>query len=318
MNPLFLSTLAIATLAGGGTLHATIAVASNLAAATSAGSLVYDSHGVPLPIGCRVQLATFGDATPAQIAGWAAQGAGVLLDHATPFGPPAAIGDGSEQAGAIEFQSESPQAVPAGGLHAIVLNAPTPAAATELLLLKLGDTLPADDASGLPGFLTAHFEDAALVFGGTHAAGFATAASPAGFDAWIATALGTGRPAGDYLPDADPDYDGLASLLEYALGSQPDDSASAGRLHLHRQPDGSHQVRYLRRGDDGTLVYQPEHSSTLDGTAWLPLESPAEPLAAGPHPAPAGFQWIGQALPPGDRRFVRMRVTRSAPPAGGS
>jgi hypothetical protein len=318
MNSLFRTALAIATLAGGGTLHATIAVASNLAAETSSGSLLYDSHGVPLSIGCRVQLATFGEATPAQITGWAAQGAGVLLGHATTFGQPAAIGDGSEQAGAIEFQSESPQAVPTSGLHAIVLNAPTAAAATELLLLKLGDTLPGDDASGLPGYLTAHFEDAELVFGGTHAGGFSTAASPAGFDAWIATALGTGRPAGDYLPDADPDHDGLDNLLEYALGSQPSAGASLGRLHLHRLPDGSHQVRYLRRNDDSALLYQPEHSTTLEGSGWQPLASPAEPLAAGPHPAPAGFQWIGQALPPGDGRFVRMRVTRPTPPTGGS
>lgn len=313
MNPLLRATLAIATLAGGGTLHATIAVASNLAAATSSGSLVHDSQGVPIPLGCRVQLATFGEATPAQVTGWAAQGAGTLLGQATPFGPPAAVGDGSGLAGAIEFQTESPLAIPTSGLHVIVLNAPTPAAATELLVLKLADTVPADDSSGLPGYVSAHFEDAVLVFGEPHAAGFATTVAPAGFDAWIANALGAERPESDYLPDADPDHDGLGSLLEYALGSQPADSGSIEQLKLELQSDGSHQVRYLRREDDAALLYHPEHATTLGGEAWLPLESAIVPLAAGPHPAPAGYRWVSQALPAGSTRFVRLRVTRPQP-----
>jgi hypothetical protein len=312
MNPLLRPALALAAFAGSGTLHATIAVTSNLGAASSPGSLVHDSQGLPLPLGCRVQLATFGAATPAQIAAWAAQGAGTLLGQATTFGLPAAIGDGSGLAGAIEFQAESPLAVPANGLHAIVLNAASPAAATEVLVLKLGDTLPADDPSGLPGYLSVHFEDAVLLFGQPHAAGFTTASAPAGFDAWIATSLGVGRPAGDYLPDADPDRDGLGNLLEYALGSQASSSASISRLHLHRRPDGGHQVRYLRRNDDQAPLYQPEQSPTLDGNSWLPLESATEELATGPHPAPAGYQWVGQALPAGDRRFVRMRVSQAA------
>jgi hypothetical protein len=313
MNPLIHATLAIAALAGSHPLHATIAVASNLSAAASPGALTHDAQGHPLPIGCQVLLATFGAATSGQIAAWASQGAGTLLGQATTFGPPAAIGDGSGLAGAIEFQAESPLAFPASGLHAIVLNAPTPAASSELLVLKLADTLPADDPSGLPGYVSVHFEDAELVFGQPHAAGFATGVASAGFDAWITSALGTGRPESDYLPDSDPDQDGLGSLLEYALGSQPADGGSLGRPHLHRRPDGGYQVRYLRRDDDGSLLYQPEHTTNLGGPDWLPLESPAETLSSGPHPAPAGYRWIGQALPAGSTRFVRLRVTRPEP-----
>jgi hypothetical protein len=313
MNPLLRTTFAIAAFASVNPLHATIAVASNLSAAVSPVARVHDSQGQALAIGCQVRLATFGGATPAQIAAWAARGAGTLLGHATPFGPPAAIGDGSGLAGAIEFQVESPLAIPASGLHAIVLNAPSPAAATELLVLKLADTVPADDSSGLPGYVSAHFEDAVLVFGQPHAAGFATTIAPAGFDAWIANALGAGRPESDYLPDADPDHDGLGSLLEYALGSQPADSGSIEQLKLELQSDGSHQVRYLRRDDDTALLYHPEHATTLGGEAWLPLESAIVPLAAGPHPAPAGYRWVGQALPAGSTRFVRLRVTRPQP-----
>jgi hypothetical protein len=313
MNPLLRTTLAIGVFASGHPLHATIAVASNLSAAVSPVARVHDSQGQALAIGCQVRLATFGGATPAQIAAWAAQGAGTLLGHATLFGPPAAIGDGSGLAGAIEFQVESPLAIPASGLHAIVLNAPSPAAATELLVLKLADTVPADDSSGLPGYLSAHFEDAVLVFGQPHAAGYATSVAPAGFEAWIASALGAGRPASDYLPEADPDHDGLGSLLEYALGSRPGDSGSIHQLHLELQPDGSHQVRYLRRGDDDALLYHPEHGTTLDGTGWLPLESAIVPLATGPHPAPTNYHWVGQALPAGSTRFVRLRVTRPEP-----
>lgn len=309
MTPLLRTTLAIAALAAGSRLHATIAVTSNLSAATSPGALVHDSRGVPLPIGCQVRLVTFGGAAPAQIAAWAARGEGTLLGQAVPFGPPAAIGDGGGPAGTIEFQAESPLAAPAGGLHAIVRNA----TGTELLVLKLADTVPADDSSGLPGYVSAHFEDAELVFGRSHAAGFATRAAPAGFDAWIAGALGSGRPPGDYLPDADPDRDGVASLLEYALGSGPANGASLGRPHLHRRPDGSYQVRYLRRDDDETLSYRPEHGTSLGAPDWLPVESPAEAVAAGPHPAPAGYRWVGHALPPGGRRFVRLTVTRPEP-----
>jgi len=313
MNPFLRLAFTMAACASPGSVHATIAVTSNLGAASSPGALVHDSQGHPLPLGCRVQLATFGSATPAQITAWATQGAGTLLGHATTFGPAAAIGDGSGLAGAIEFQAESPLAAPATGLHAIVLNAASPAAATEILVLKLGETLPADDPSGLPGYLSVHFEDAALRFGRTHAAGFATTAGPVGFEAWIATALGTGRPAADYLPDADPDQDGLGNLLEYALGSQPSSSASISRLHLHRRQNGSHQVRYLRRSDDPAPFYQPEHSPSLDDSDWLPLDSSTEQLAEGPHPAPAGYQWVGQDLPTGDKRFVRMRVSQVPP-----
>ncbi|MDW8343744.1 MAG: DUF5010 C-terminal domain-containing protein [Verrucomicrobiae bacterium] len=136
-------------------------------------------------------------------------------------------------------------------------------------------------------------------------------AQPLGYTAWAAHA-GLDGPAA--LPAADPDGDGLANLLEYALGGNPLSSASApfpqGRI------SGSHlQFTFARNPAAPDVIYTIEGSFDLQ--TWTPLATCA--TGGGPwtvHDSGAGISDINGFVTYTDsantrsvsRRFLRLRI----------
>jgi len=292
------------------TAHAAEAVVSNLEEDGSVSSLIFDSTGAPLAAGCHLRLVRFPGKSEAQIAGIAGSGLAAILEQSEIFGSPSVIGSGGAEPGRLEFQTGEAITQPLSGLHLLVANAANPATAGEYLLLRLPMILPADELAGPTAHTSIHLADAEVVFGSTTAAGFATAVgvSPSGFESWIGTVLGGSYREADRLPDADPDKDGQVNLLEYATGSLPGDGVQVECLTLQRAAGGGNEVIYLRRSDDEGILCRIDYRPTLGAGNWSELESVITAPAEVPFPAPDGCEWVRQALPAGDRGFVRLRV----------
>jgi hypothetical protein len=101
-------------------------------------------------------------------------------------------------------------------------------------------------------------------------------------------------------PNADPDSDGHNNLLEYALGSHPDDSADIARPVFQRTGNTiSLSYRRLR----GDIVYVVQHSANLRD--WFTIgidQDPDTPI--GQHATATMF-----VPPTTDRIFLRLHVT---------
>lgn len=310
---LFPSSLALMLLSAAA-VSASNVVVSNLAAS---GALMTGSSGDPLAAGSMIRLGSFPGLDAAEISTLAEQGPDALLAALSGFGPAFQVGTGAgNAAGRVEITAN--QAVADGGpeLHAVVLNAPTAGAATEVLVLRLADSVPADDLSGLPGYLAVHLRDAELVYGTHDGTGYATrAAAVAGetFDAWILGQLGEDSTPADRTAEADADGDGTANLLEYALGSLPGDAASRPRIEI-RESNDEYFVLTLRRTSDPSITIACETEADLSAAVWPLLETPLEDVIDPPAPAPEGHRWVQQKLPPGSRAFVRVKVTSSEAP----
>ena len=122
-------------------------------------------------------------------------------------------------------------------------------------------------------------------------------------DTWRASFFGTQANTGNAADLADPDGDGLANLVEYALGSHPlapssssapQASTSGGFLHLT-----------FNRIADPSLTYRVEASSDLTSTAWTEVwQSTGAANTAGP-------VTVADSVPFDNtpRRFLRLRVT---------
>ncbi len=286
-------------------------VISNYSEPGNEDSILMDSQHQPLPLGSLVQLGTFPGKSAAEVSALANAGGQELMAALVPFGQPVVIGAGSSSsAGTLEFTASSAVAAGITGLHLVVVNAPSAAAATERLVLAIGSPVPADDPSGLPGYLAVHLRNAVLVFGSSTATGFATSAgSPQqGFAAWIAAQLGNGALAEDLLPAADADRDGLPNLLEYALGSAANDGSSRAALELLKVED-SFVVQYLRRTDDAALAISCETTEDPAAPQWNTLGTPLS-VAADQVGVPAGYERVRQALPAaGACLFARLRAS---------
>lgn len=100
-------------------------------------------------------------------------------------------------------------------------------------------------------------------------------------------------------PLADPDGDGQANLLEFALGSRPDDAASAPAFRT-RLEDGRLTVEFVRATDTARVRVQ----ASGDLTNWH--EVPFAPEAAGVPQTVADL--VDLAAAPGGRRFMRLVV----------
>jgi hypothetical protein len=288
-------------------------VLSSLTDAGSSGFFV-DSSSDALASGSLVQVVDCGNRTEAEIQNLVAGGAETLFNAVTPFGDPTVIGQGIEDLpGHLEVVVSVPLDEAQSGLHVVVLNATTVGEATEWLLLSIPEQLPADDPSGVAGFMAIHFEDAALVYGSETPDGFATAGSVGSYEDWVLTMLGESSLPSERLQGADPDSDQISNLLEYAFGSDPSDSGSLGGISLRRD-EGGFFLEYLRCSNDPSLGYTPEYLPAGVSEVWLPLVDTPLPIALPAYPAPTGYVWAKQEIPSATAAgLARMRIERAAP-----
>jgi hypothetical protein len=143
---------------------------------------------------------------------------------------------------------------------------------------------------------------------------FASALS-GGYAAWRAvhfnaTELSDAGVSGDA---ADPDGDGRANLLEYALGTSPRDAGDgAVNTPALSLSSGKLAITYLRPAERSDLAYAVEWSSDL--SAWHADSVHLDPAAE--TPTTGGTQVIVAArlaLAEHPRQFLRLRVTTAAP-----
>lgn len=140
---------------------------------------------------------------------------------------------------------------------------------------------------------------AALDSASSAAIAAATLPNPDPYAAWAGTALAAAAEA-DRLPAADPDRDGLANLLEYALATDPL-LATPGQPATSLSGDSKLQLTFHRARAE--LTYEVLASGDL--TTWSVLAT---------NPGTAGQQVTVTdtvALTAGVRRFLRLRVATS-------
>lgn len=289
-------------------LSASVAVISNLNLPGQSSATLRSSDGNLLPTGCTVRLVTFPDTAAVDLPARAAGGATSLLDIALLFGTASTVGTGSGSAGEIEIQMAAPLDSPLQDPHLLVTNAD----ASEVLLLRLPQALPADDLTGPESLAAFHLDDAEVVFGNRDEQGFQTVVSPAitpsTYATWILSELGNGAAEADLAVDADADRDGVVNLIEYATGSKPGDGSSMNRLLLRRAPDGVMYLQYLRRTDDPLLGYTAESITNGGSGPWLELTGAPLVPAVLPSTPPPSFEWVELPLPAGDSLMARLRV----------
>jgi hypothetical protein len=293
----------------GVSLGSTVVFSNLVPIAARNDSRLVDSHGTPLAAGSWIKIGTFGTLGPAEIAALAGQGPAVLLSAFTPFGDGSSIGSGANSApGRIEFAASAPLASPLPGLHVVFLNSPSPVAATELLVASLPGIAPPDDSSGLLGYLAVHLEDATLVAGTRTANELATVAQVTRFESWITEQTSSGLSPDKLLPNSDADDDGSENLLEYALGTLPENASSLPAMETIRE-NGILRIRFLSRMDDPDLSLSVQTSGSMTEGSWNPAATNPVAVPSPPYPAPVGFSWLQQDLPlSGGRLFIRLRA----------
>lgn len=136
--------------------------------------------------------------------------------------------------------------------------------------------------------------------GGTFTATLTINETP--FNAWLYSHLGAGANGSNASPDADPDNDGLANLLEFALGSTPSSASSAAKPSAMLQ--GTHLEISFTKAQTSGLTYSAEVSSDLQ--IWT-----SDVTDVTPGGSPAGFTVLRDnvASTSSQRRFIRLRVT---------
>ncbi len=125
-------------------------------------------------------------------------------------------------------------------------------------------------------------------------------ATPPSYDAWLAT-LPTPLPPGLRAPTDDADNDGVPNLLEYALGGDPMNAASAPAAALTHHGT-TLSLSYLRARPD--LDYTVETSTTLAPGSWTTTGVVQDTTT------PVGLQATATVPmgPEAPRRFLRLRV----------
>ncbi|AKC83547.1 hypothetical protein IMCC26134_13585 [Verrucomicrobia bacterium IMCC26134] len=117
---------------------------------------------------------------------------------------------------------------------------------------------------------------------------------------WRQSNFGTTVDSGNTANSADPDGDGLANLLEYALGSDP---ASANTSPATAGTSGAFLTLGFTPVADASLSYEIEASSDLAGS-WTTAQS----YGAFNSTAPVTYT-DSVTLSNGTRRFLRLKVT---------
>jgi hypothetical protein len=111
--------------------------------------------------------------------------------------------------------------------------------------------------------------------------------------------------SGEAAYDADPDGDGIVNLLEYALGSSPNDPADASAMLLQvsgLSPQTSDvTLTFLRARAD--LTYEVLASSTLASDSWSVIAT--NPGLVGEEVSVTDPEPMSET----SRRFFRLRIT---------
>ncbi len=143
---------------------------------------------------------------------------------------------------------------------------------------------------------------------------FASAAG-IGYAAWRAGHFGAAELADVTLSGdaADPDGDGRANLLEYALGTAPRDSADgAVNTPALALVSGKLSLGYTRPADRADLVYVVEWSSDL--ATWRSDAAHLEPAVETPTPGGTMVAVAASStLSAQPRQFLRLKVSAAAP-----
>ena len=117
------------------------------------------------------------------------------------------------------------------------------------------------------------------------------------FDTWIA---GFALSASEDGKNDDPDGDGLANLLEYALGTDPSVTNHLCPLDLATN-QGNANLTYEIRTDRPGLKVQVQHSTTMAPGSWQEIHSSPTHLSG-------SIQSRAAYLPTGTRGFFRLHV----------
>lgn len=146
-------------------------------------------------------------------------------------------------------------------------------------------------------------------------------------EAWRRQQFGTTENAGDAADGSDPDHDGLNNLIEYAMGSDPNESAASdtpqagmvgGRLTLtfSRNTTATDAVLSVWSTDDLATGAWMEIARSVGGSAFanelngIPTGASVSETGDGE----ARLVQIGDVVQPGDpahpKRFMRLEVTR--------
>lgn len=142
-------------------------------------------------------------------------------------------------------------------------------------------------------------------------------ATPAGYAAWKTASFTAGQLAQPaFVADhADPDGDGRANLLEYALGTTPTTADADLNTPAVSLADGHLRISCVRPDGRDDLVYAAEWSSDLatwySTSEYVITETPVAAGAGGVLIAARAVAPVG--TPP--RQFLRLRVQLPAPPA---
>ena len=139
-----------------------------------------------------------------------------------------------------------------------------------------------------------------------------TAGGGGGYAAWSATAFAAGTSAADRLAAADPDKDGVANLLEYALNTNPSMASSTPAPEIVTVGVNKFlQVRWTRPNNRTDITTIGEVSTNL--TPLLDWVTGPTNVTTTITPAGAGLEEViirdVKAVGVGPRRFIRAKVT---------
>lgn len=133
---------------------------------------------------------------------------------------------------------------------------------------------------------------------------------PSAFESWLTTHFGNTPDPADADELADPDHDGLANLIEFAIGTLP------------KSPDSS-VTRLINSAGTLEFSYRRSHGAVADGVEFvvewsdsLSKEWSASDVTQSPVPdSDNGVSTLWQAtLPAGaNQRFVRLKITSAKP-----
>ncbi|CAM2867236.1 LamG-like jellyroll fold domain-containing protein [Rariglobus hedericola] len=140
----------------------------------------------------------------------------------------------------------------------------------------------------------------------TYAQTTASIVAASGIDTWRMTHFGTTDATGNRADNASAANDGMANLLKYALGLNPNlpaTAASAGLILQVQTVEGSNYLSYTFTGTAADVTYVVEATSDLNGT-WTSLYT-----HSGSAPGTVKVDDT-QSLSSVTKRFMRLRVTR--------
>lgn len=158
--------------------------------------------------------------------------------------------------------------------------------------------LSAADVASLARLSVRHFT-------GLEATATATLQVATSLESWRQSHFGQTAATGDAADQADPDGDGTANLVEYALGTTPTSAASVAypSVRVSGTPTPSLEISFLRARAD--VTYRVEASNDLTTGSWQTIAT---------NPGTVGqsvtvTDTVDLTSVPDQRRFLRLRVT---------